>query len=103
MDFRLQKYLVDFLNSHGLNGDYDLISVGGASKALVSPKDPRDKEFLLDQIDISVSLHHANKIMIFHHEDCGAYGGSGAFDSIEKEREQHIFDMKKSKEALFCE
>lgn len=100
MDFRLQKPLIEFAESLGLKGDYDLISVGGAGKSLASPKDSRDRDFLLEQIDISINLHKASKIIIAHHKDCGAYGGSNNFGSDEEEKMQHFTDMKKSAEII---
>ena len=100
MDFRLQSHLAELLKSLDMDDGFDLISVGGSTKALTTPNNPSNREFLLDQIGISVDLHQVECIMIFHHQDCGAYGGSDAFDSPDKEREHHISDMKKAKEAI---
>jgi hypothetical protein len=67
---------------------------------LLSPKNPSDKEFILDQIRTSVSLHRTGKIILSNHTDCGAYGGSSKFASPGEEREFHIKEMNAAKEVI---
>ena len=56
---------------------------------------------MLHEIGSSKRLHHTQKVMLFTHHDCGAYGGITYFDgSEEKELEFHIAEHKKAKDAV---
>ncbi len=35
---------------------------------------------ILEQINISIKLHHINEVYLINHEDCGAYGEEGTFE-----------------------
>lgn len=63
----------------------DVISVAGSVKDILE-----ENPYLLSQIEISQKLHQPPVIVLFAHEDCGAYGGSRAFgnDSV-KEQQTH--------------
>ena len=77
IDFRFRKTLGEFLNSK-FGYSYDLVSVAGGVKRLIS--DPAENNFILEQLKISDTLHKPNTIVLIQHEDCGAYGGSKAFN-----------------------
>lgn len=100
LDFRLQESLVKFLTGLGLTNDYDLISVAGGALALARPREKRDRDFILEQIEITVKKHGINRVSIINHEDCGAYGGSQAFASAAEEKEKHAKDLKLAKEVI---
>ena len=51
-------------------------------------------------VQIPCELHHVKKIIIVNHKDCGAYGGSKNFESLEKEDKYHISELKKAKEII---
>ena len=75
MDFRLSGALAAFLSAEKLDKDgADIIRVAGAAKSLARPNDPRDRDFLLEQLAISGRLHGARQFYLINHEDCGAYG-----------------------------
>ena len=74
-------------------GDCDIVSVAGAVK---------DTDFILGQIGISVRLHDMKEVVLLNHTDCGAYGGSSKFDSESAERDFHIREMQKAKEAILA-
>lgn len=57
----------------------DLISIAGAAKALASPADECEREFVLAQLRASVRLHQSRRVLLLMHSDCGAYGGLQAF------------------------
>jgi carbonic anhydrase len=58
----------------------DPIKVAGGAKALCSPNDEAEREFMLSQIRTSVRLHQTRLVILTLHSDCGAYGGlAGAF------------------------
>ena len=50
----------------------DLVKVAGGAKDLASGGP--GAEFILDQIDKSVRLHHTKLIALMVHKSCGAYG-----------------------------
>ncbi len=100
MDFRFIESLRQWLNSVGLKNDYDLVSVAGAAKNIVSPSQSSDRDFLLRQIETSKRLHHISEVYLINHLDCGAYGGAKAFSDQNAERNQHVSDLKAAKEIL---
>ncbi|MCK4525205.1 MAG: hypothetical protein KAU07_02100 [Candidatus Andersenbacteria bacterium] len=100
MDFRLNGELNEWIKELELfDGGFDIISLAGASKDLVDGNEEVKNNFL-KHIGVSVNLHQVEKIIIFHHSDCGAYAQSYQFSSIEKEKEKQVEDMKKAKEII---
>ena len=100
MDFRFGEAIKSWLAENHLLNDCDLVSLAGASKGLVSPKNQAEPEIILRQIEISTSLHHITQVILMNHTDCGAYGGRDAFESTEAEHNQHVLDMKKAKAVI---
>ena len=100
MDFRLceetKKWIV---KSNLFNGGFDVISLAGASKDLVNGNEEIKNNFL-KHIGVSVNLHQVERIIIFHHSDCGAYAQDYQFGSLEEEKEKQLEDMKKAKEII---
>ena len=100
MDFRLceetKKWTV---KSNLFNGGFDVISLAGASKDLVDGNEEIKNNFL-KHIGVSVDLHQVERIIIFHHSDCGAYAQDYQFGSSEEEKEKQFEDMKKAKEII---
>jgi len=97
MDFRLNNEVVKWTKESGIFEDgFDIISVAGASKVLAGENSDVIENFL-GNVDVSVNLHHAEKVVIFHHSDCGAYAKDYKFNSVAEEKEKQIEDMKKSK------
>lgn len=93
IDFRLQKAIKDYLEKNGLLGNCDIVSAAGGVK---------NTDFLLEQVDVSSSLHKIQEVILLNHTDCGAYGGSAKFSSFEKERNFHAAELRKAKESLFA-
>jgi hypothetical protein len=58
----------------------DPIKIAGGAKSLASPERETDREFVLDQIRMSMTLHATKRVILMVHSDCGAYGGlAGGF------------------------
>lgn len=57
----------------------DIIKVAGGAKALASPANSCEREFVVDQIQKSIRLHSTRLVILMLHSDCGAYGGLSAF------------------------
>lgn len=83
IDFRLQKYLHDWLDEK-LPRDFDRIAVAGGVKNL---------DFILSQIMLAEKLHHIEKVILVNHEDCGAYGELGT-------KEKHVVDLTAAAEKI---
>ena len=77
-------------------GDFDLIEIAGSSKNLTSPLEKEDKTTLLENIGISIKLHHPHQIILTNHLDCGAYGGSKVFKSPTEEIQFHRGELQKA-------
>jgi carbonic anhydrase len=81
---------------------WDAIKVAGGAKFLASPDRESDREFVLEQIRLSMRLHQTRRVIIMLHSDCGAYGGlDGAFGGDEKaEAEHHVAELRRATEKL---
>ena len=97
IDFRLHESLPNFLAEQKLDADgADVIRVGGAIKSLAQPKETRDREFLLEQLNVAYELHGVRQFYLINHEDCGAYGLEDVIDSPE-ELATHREDLRIAK------
>jgi len=100
MDFRLRDELIRWIDESGLfAGGFDVISLAGASKSLADGS-AEIQDFFLQQVSVSTDLHHAQRIIVFHHSDCGAYAQQYHFASPEEEKEKQIEDMEKTRAIL---
>lgn len=81
IDFRFQKYISRWLQKNFKSRTYDYVGFAGSTKNLKT---------IIDQLDISVRLHHINQVILIHHQDCGAYGK-------ESTRDRHIQDLRKAR------
>ena len=84
IDFRFQKYIRKWTDEALKGQTFDLVGFAGSTK---------DLETILGQIDISVRLHHISRVVLIHHEECGAYG-------IDSTLENHTADLLKAKSAI---
>lgn len=79
----------------------DPIRIAGGAKSLASPINESDREFVLEQIRISVQLHDTERVILMLHSDCGAYGGLKGFDNdTQREAENHRQEMHRAAEYL---
>lgn len=100
MDFRLNGALTAFLSEHKLDKDgADVIRVAGAAKSLARPNDPRDRDFLMQQVAASGRLHNTRQVYLINHEDCGAYGEEKVPDS-DAELAVHGRDLRAGRALL---
>ncbi len=89
-----------FIKAQGLK-HIDLESVAGGAKIFSSPEQEGDRDFMLRELEKSIKLHHAKKVMLFTHHDCGAYGGFANFESDgEKEFVFHGAEHQKAIAAI---
>jgi carbonic anhydrase len=79
--------------------NFDLVKVAGGAKALAEGPSPA-RDFLTDQVAVSIRLHGAKKVMLMLHEDCGAYGGSKRFADGETEQNFYISQLALARDFL---
>lgn len=93
IDFRIQKEIKKYMQQEEILGDCDVVSCAGAVK---------NKDFIIEQIGISVRLHNTKEVILVNHTDCGAYGGSQNFNSPQEEKDFHTNEMRVAKEAILA-
>lgn len=83
---------------------YDPIRIAGGTKYLASPDDENERQFVLNQIRLSIRLHETRHVILMLHSDCGAYGGLSAFggDSV-KEAENHRGELQRAASYLLSQ
>jgi len=96
MDFRLEHAIHDYLTSHDICGDADIISIAGATKGVNDPADSSVE----NQIALSKQLHDIQDLILINHTDCGGYGGRAAFPSKEEEYKHHQSELMSAKQTL---
>ncbi len=83
IDYRFQDFLHQWTEEK-LKDGYDYIGFAGSTK---------DLDTIMEQIGISVRLHHINNAHLIHHEECGAYGAESTL-------ERHAEELRKAKEEI---
>jgi carbonic anhydrase len=73
IDYRLVASNAPFFDNLKLHGEYDQVSLAGASLAAVSPKFPSANAAFWDQLAIAKNLHHVQRLIVLDHRDCGAF------------------------------
>jgi len=100
MDFRLHHSLATFITEQELDeAGADIIRVAGAIKSIAQPKQSRDRDFLLEMLNVSYDLHGVRRFYLINHEDCGAYGLEDVPDS-EEELAIHRDDLRSARALL---
>lgn len=74
----------------------DIVECAGGAKALAAENSP-ERDFVLNQIAASIRLHATPLIILMTHIDCGAYGGSKAFNNEhDTEWNHHTAELQKA-------
>jgi uncharacterized protein (DUF1786 family) len=73
-DFRFDVQLRKFLKRRGV-AVYDHVKIPGSVKAVVSPDRDSDRDFVLAMVRTSIRLHGPRRLLLFAHNECGAYPG----------------------------
>lgn len=92
--WRLRKALI---KERGFQ-NVDLVQLAGSVKWLAGD-DPASRDFLLNQIAVSLRLHHTKEAIFILHTDCGAYGFSKNFPDRETEYRHHEAELTRAKEV----
>src|SRR5271167_526845 len=86
-DQRTRLAISKFLQRQGIVRP-DMIVVAGGAKTLASPRNDFERDFILEQVRMSILLHRTQRLFLMSHSDCATYGGLAAFDG-DREREAH--------------
>lgn len=77
-DCRISMAVRKFLKNKGIERA-DMIVVAGGAKTLASPRNDFEQEFILEQVRMSIRLHHTKRVLVMSHSDCATYGGLAHF------------------------
>ena len=95
-DERLRGAVQKFLRRRGIPPP-DMIVVAGGPKTLASPRNHLERDFVLEQIRLSIKLHSASLVLLISHSDCATYGGLAAFNGeAQREMEHHEHEIRRA-------
>ena len=101
MDFRFINDEVAYMTEKGYSVNYDAFVLAGVSIGINQTQYPEWAKTLFEHIEISKSLHHIKKVVLFDHLDCGAYKTfCPGFKTEEEERELHVKELKIAAEKI---
>ena len=81
---------------------YDFPKLPGAAKAINDCQGEADVPMAC--VGVPCDLHHAARIVIVNHQDCGAYGGSKQFNGDDDaEQKFHEQQLRKAKEKVLAQ
>ena len=99
-DNRFELAYRKFLQRQGVV-HWDAIKIAGGTKCLASPDRETDRDFVLNQIRVSMRLHQTKRVILMLHSDCVAYGGIEAFEgNAEAERDNHSRELRKAVQVV---
>jgi len=76
-DFRFDLQLRKFLKYCEI-AIYDHVKLPGSVKVIAAPGRDSDRDLVLGMVRTSLRLHGTPRLMLFAHNECGAYGGAPA-------------------------
>ncbi len=74
-DFRFDLQLRKFLKRCGV-AVFDHVKIPGSVKVIAQPDRDSDRDFVLGMVRTSLRLHGPRRLLLFGHNDCGAYPGA---------------------------
>lgn len=84
MDYRLQSYINQWLESNLAKGCYDRAVMAGGVYDVFD---------VIRQVDVAARLHGISRVILINHEDCGMYGpGVG--------KEHHEDELERAEEKI---
>jgi len=102
IDFRFWKETMRFAEEELGIKTYDFPKMPGAAKAVNECLSEVD--VAMKCIGVPCDLHHAQKIVIVNHADCGAYGGSKEWNGdLEAEQKFHEGELRRAKEKILAQ
>ncbi len=78
-----------------------MIVVAGGAKTLASPRNDFERDFILEQVRMSMRLHQTARMFLMSHSDCATYGGLEAFGGDRKrEAGHHQHELQRAAELV---
>jgi carbonic anhydrase len=79
----------------------DMIVVAGGAKTLASPRNDFERDFILEQVRMSILLHKTAQVFLMSHSDCATYGGLAAFGGDrEREAAHHKAELNRASKLI---
>lgn len=99
-DERIRLAVNKFLQKRGVLRP-DMIIVAGGAKTLASPRNDFERDFILEQVRMSVLLHKTGRVFLMSHSDCATYGGLAAFGGDrERESSHHRQELQRASDLI---
>ena len=99
-DQRIRTAVNKFLQRRGIHKP-DMIVVAGGAKTLASPRNDFERNFILEQVRMSIRLHQTSRMFLMSHSDCATYGGLAAFQGDQDvEKAHHKEELQRGAELL---
>src|ERR1700692_3139010 len=99
-DHRVSTAVRKFLKKQGIERA-DMIVVAGGAKTLASPRNDFERDFILEQVRMSILLHRTERVLLMCHSDCATYGGLAAFQgNVELEAEHHRGELRRAAQLV---
>jgi hypothetical protein len=99
-DQRIRQATYEFLESQNILRP-DMIVVAGGARTLASPRNDFERDFILEQVRMSIRLHQTKRMFLMSHSDCATYGGLAAFDGDqEREVQHHHHELQRAAELV---
>ena len=98
-DQRVRTAVNKFLQRRGI-AKPDMIVVAGGAKTLASPRNDFERDFILEQIRMSILLHGTKRAYLICHSDCATYGGLAAYKGDRTAEAEHHFQELEKAEAI---
>jgi carbonic anhydrase len=99
-DHRISTAVRKFLKKQAIERA-DMIIVAGGAKTLASPRNDFERDFILEQVRMSIRLHQTERVLVMSHSDCATYGGLAHFNGDEAaEADHHRSELLRAGELL---
>jgi len=99
-DQRIRLATYEFLRHQGILRP-DMIVVAGGAKTLASPRNDFERDFILEQVRMSIRLHQTKQMFLMSHSDCATYGGLAAFGGDgRREADHHQHELQRAAELV---
>ena len=99
-DQRIRQAVNKFLKRRAIVRP-DMIVVAGGAKTLASPRNDFERDFILEQMRMSMLLHGTRRAYLICHSDCATYGGLAAYNGdVEAEAKHHFEELERAADLL---
>src|SRR5438067_13736819 len=99
-DERIRQTVYKFLKHQRILRP-DMIIVAGGARTLASPRNDFERDFILEQVRMSILLHKTPCVFLMSHSDCATYGGLAAFGGDHgREADHHKQELLRAAELI---